>query len=204
MSKPIGPLCNLDCKYCFYLEKQALFAAGDKYPMPENVLSAFIAGYISQPAPVVEFVWQGGEPTLLGIDFFRRVVELQKPFAKGKTKAGYRAVTMRGTGSDGRRYYASWGIVLGDKSLGELIGMMKKGIIVGGAMGAHSGNILNGDYSLGLAPGIYVENGVRAMGQIHVDEAFDLKIGMTMHPTWAPVRVQYGENVYGLVLEPAK
>ena len=48
------------------------------------------------------------------------------------------------------------------------------------------------------------ENGVRAMGQIHVDEAFDLKIGMTMHPTWAPVRVQYGENVYGLVLEPAK
>ena len=47
----------------------------------------------------------------------------------------------------------------GDKSLGELIGMMKRGLIVGGAMGAHSGNILNGDYSIGLAPGIYVENG---------------------------------------------
>ena len=48
----------------------------------------------------------------------------------------------------------------GDKSLAGLIGMMKKGIIVAGVMGAHSGNILNGDYSIGLAPGIYVENGV--------------------------------------------
>ncbi len=84
VAKPIGPACNLDCEYCFYLEKQALFAAGEKCRMPENVLSAFIAGYISQPAPVVEFVWQGGEPTLLGIDFFRRVVELQKPFSKSK------------------------------------------------------------------------------------------------------------------------
>jgi len=50
-------------------------------------------------------------------------------------------------------------ILPGDKSFAELIGMMNKGIIVGGAMGAHSGNILNGDYSIGLAPGIYVENG---------------------------------------------
>ena len=86
MAKPIGPVCNLDCEYCFYLEKQALFPAGEQYRMPDKVLSAFIASYIaSQPTPVVEFVWQGGEPTLLGIDFFRRVVELQKPFAKGKT-----------------------------------------------------------------------------------------------------------------------
>ncbi len=50
----------------------------------------------------------------------------------------------------------------GDKSFADLIGMMKKGIIVGGAIGAHSGNILNGDYSIGLAPGIYVDNGVIA------------------------------------------
>jgi hypothetical protein len=46
------------------------------------------------------------------------------------------------------------------------------------------------------------ENGVRAMGQIHVDESYPLKIGMTLEPSWAPVRVQYGENVYGLVLTP--
>jgi uncharacterized protein len=86
VAKPIGPACNLNCEYCFYLEKQALFPAGEKYRMPDRVLNAFIAAYISsQPTPVVEFVWQGGEPTLLGIDFFRRLVDLQKPFAKQKT-----------------------------------------------------------------------------------------------------------------------
>jgi uncharacterized protein len=86
VAKPIGPSCNLSCEYCFYLEKQALFPAGEKYRMPDKVLSAFITQYItSQPTPVVEFVWQGGEPTLLGIDFFRRVIELQKPFAGQKT-----------------------------------------------------------------------------------------------------------------------
>jgi uncharacterized protein len=86
VAKPIGPMCNLNCEYCFYLEKQALFSAGEKYRMTDEVLSAFITKYIiSQPTPVVEFVWQGGEPTLLGIDFFRRVIELQRPFAHQKT-----------------------------------------------------------------------------------------------------------------------
>jgi uncharacterized protein len=86
VAKPIGPVCNLNCEYCFYLEKQALFAADEKYRMSDKVLSAFITNYItSQPTPVVEFVWQGGEPTLLGIDFFKRVIELQKPFAGQKT-----------------------------------------------------------------------------------------------------------------------
>jgi uncharacterized protein len=83
--KPIGPVCNLNCEYCFYLEKQALFDAGEEYRMSDDVLSAFIADYIaSQPTPLVEFVWQGGEPTLLGIDFFKRVIDLQKPFARRK------------------------------------------------------------------------------------------------------------------------
>jgi uncharacterized protein len=85
VAKPIGPLCNLDCEYCFYLEKRALFGPGEQYPMSDDVLRAFIADYItSQPTPVVEFVWQGGEPTLLGIDFFKRVIDLQRPFVKSK------------------------------------------------------------------------------------------------------------------------
>jgi uncharacterized OB-fold protein len=46
------------------------------------------------------------------------------------------------------------------------------------------------------------ENGVRAMGQIKADESYDLKIGMLLHPAWEPIRVQYGENVYGLALHP--
>jgi uncharacterized protein len=86
VAKPIGPVCNLNCEYCFYLEKKALFGPGTQYRMPDNVLSAFITKYISsQSTPVVEFVWQGGEPTLLGLEFFKKVIELQKPFAKRKT-----------------------------------------------------------------------------------------------------------------------
>lgn len=86
VAKPIGPVCNLNCEYCFYLEKQALFSPGEQYRMSDDVLRAYIHNYIaSQPTPVVEFVWQGGEPTLLGIDFFKRVVELQGPFVKSKT-----------------------------------------------------------------------------------------------------------------------
>lgn len=86
VAKPVGPACNLDCEYCFYLEKQALFDAGKPFRMSDEVLSAFITNYItSQPTPAVEFVWQGGEPTLLGIDFFKRVIELQKPFSGMKT-----------------------------------------------------------------------------------------------------------------------
>jgi len=85
VAKPVGPSCNLHCEYCFYLEKHRLFPQNEKYVMTDDVLGAFIANYISsQPTPVVEFVWQGGEPTLLGLDFFRRVVELQKPFGAAK------------------------------------------------------------------------------------------------------------------------
>ncbi len=86
LAKPIGPLCNLNCEYCFYLEKQALFGAGEHYRMSDAVLSAFITQYITtQPTPAVEFVWQGGEPTLLGLEFFKKVVALQQPFAGTKT-----------------------------------------------------------------------------------------------------------------------
>jgi len=86
VAKPIGPTCNLNCEYCFYLEKQALFGSGEQYRMSDRVLESFITNYItSQPTPVVEFVWQGGEPTLLGLDFFKRVIELQEPFTRQKT-----------------------------------------------------------------------------------------------------------------------
>jgi uncharacterized protein len=86
VAKPIGPVCNLNCEYCFYLEKQALFGEGENYRMNDAVLAAYITHYItSQPTPVVEFVWQGGEPTLLGVDFFKRVIELQKSFTAQKT-----------------------------------------------------------------------------------------------------------------------
>jgi uncharacterized protein len=85
VAKPIGPRCNLNCEYCFYLEKQALFPKGENYVMSDVVLQAYIAKYITmQPTPVVGFVWQGGEPTLLGLDFYKKVIELQRPFAGQK------------------------------------------------------------------------------------------------------------------------
>ncbi len=85
MTKPIGPICNLDCKYCFYLEKEKLYAGERKWAMADDVLEAYIAQYIrAQPGGTVSFAWQGGEPTLLGVDYFRGVVELQAKYADGR------------------------------------------------------------------------------------------------------------------------
>jgi uncharacterized protein len=85
MTKPIGPLCNLDCKYCFYLEKEKLFPANENFKMSDEVLESYIRQYIEQQdVPAISFAWQGGEPTLLGVDFFRKVVALQKKYAAGK------------------------------------------------------------------------------------------------------------------------
>jgi uncharacterized protein len=85
MTKPIGPICNLDCKYCFYLEKEKLYPDQQKWKMPDDVLERYIREYIEcQDVPEINFAWQGGEPTLLGIDFFRNAVALQKVYANGK------------------------------------------------------------------------------------------------------------------------
>jgi len=85
MAKPIGPKCNLNCDYCFYLEKESLFPKEDNCRMSDEVLKAYINKYIeSKNTPEVEFVWQGGEPTLLGLDFFKKVVEFQRPFTSKK------------------------------------------------------------------------------------------------------------------------
>jgi len=85
IAKPIGPVCNLNCVYCFYLEKKALFPPAENYRMSDEVLQAYVRSYLAaQPYPEVEFVWQGGEPTMLGLDFFRRALELQQKHKKDK------------------------------------------------------------------------------------------------------------------------
>jgi serine-type anaerobic sulfatase-maturating enzyme len=88
LAKPIGPICNLDCKYCFYLEKENLYPdrqGRESWAMAEDVLETYVREYIAaQDSPVVSFAWQGGEPTLLGVDFFRKVVDLQKQYSNGK------------------------------------------------------------------------------------------------------------------------
>lgn len=85
LTKPVGPICNLDCKYCFYLEKENLYPGENQWRMSDAVLEQYIRQYIhSQPVAEINFAWQGGEPTLLGVDFFRKAVALQKKFADGK------------------------------------------------------------------------------------------------------------------------
>jgi uncharacterized protein len=85
MAKPAGPACNLACAYCFYREKSALFPRGAATRMSPGTLETFVRQYLeSQPRGEVTFAWQGGEPTLLGREFFRRAVELQARFAGGR------------------------------------------------------------------------------------------------------------------------
>ena len=80
MVKPIGPICNLDCEYCYYLHKEELYPRNKSWRMSPQTLRQYIAQYFNaQPSGTAEvtFAWQGGEPTLLGLEFFQRVVELQ-------------------------------------------------------------------------------------------------------------------------------
>ena len=85
MVKPTGPVCNLDCRYCFYLDKNRFYPDASTWTIDEAVLDTFVRDYItSQDSSVVRFAWQGGEPTLLGLEFFRRVVEIQAKYADGR------------------------------------------------------------------------------------------------------------------------
>ncbi len=84
MTKPIGPRCNIDCTYCYYLEKEKQFPAEKKFRMADEVLESYIRQLIEASVeagmPEAHFAWQGGEPTLLGVDYFRKIVELQKKY----------------------------------------------------------------------------------------------------------------------------
>ena len=82
MAKPIGPICNLDCTYCYYTEKTGLYADVRDFRMSDDVMDAYIKQTIDAQMqwnpPEIWFAWQGGEPTLLGVDYFKRVLEIQR------------------------------------------------------------------------------------------------------------------------------
>jgi len=81
MVKPIGPACNLNCDYCYYLSKQGLLEIKPGARISDALLENFIREYIEeQNYKEIIFSWQGGEPTLLGLDFFQKVVALQKKY----------------------------------------------------------------------------------------------------------------------------
>lgn len=79
MVKPIGAVCNLDCAYCYYLEKKDLYPKGRSFRMADDLLESYIIQHIEAcPDELILFSWHGGEPTVLGLDYFRRIVELQR------------------------------------------------------------------------------------------------------------------------------
>jgi len=78
-AKPAGYRCNLSCSYCYYLDKADLFPAEPKPLMTDELLATYIHRHIdAHPGNIVRFSWHGGEPTLLGLDYFRRIVKLQQ------------------------------------------------------------------------------------------------------------------------------
>ena len=85
MVKPVGSLCNMRCKYCYYLDKAALY--NNHQPlMSDELLERYIRANIEgNNSPVIAFAWHGGEPLLAGKEFFRKAVALQQRYAEGRT-----------------------------------------------------------------------------------------------------------------------
>ena len=82
LAKPTGAICNLDCAYCFFLDKE-VFYPGSKFRMSEPVLEQYIRQLIeSHQTDSVNIAWQGGEPTLMGLDFYRRTMDLVEKYRR--------------------------------------------------------------------------------------------------------------------------
>lgn len=85
MAKPVGPLCNMDCEYCYYIEKSALYQQRKSFKMSEELLERFVESYIqSQTTPFIQFTWHGGESLLRGIDFYRKAIKFQQQYGRGR------------------------------------------------------------------------------------------------------------------------
>ena len=89
LAKPTGPICNLDCEYCFFLSKEMLYP-GDRFRMADEMLETYISQlFAAQSGPEVNVAWQGGEPTMMGLDFFKRSVEIVEKHRKPRQSVAY-------------------------------------------------------------------------------------------------------------------
>lgn len=85
LAKPSGAICNLDCAYCFFLSKEELYP-GSRFRMSDDLLETYIRQMIeSHRSPEVTIAWQGGEPTLMGLEFYRRAIALEQRYQKPGT-----------------------------------------------------------------------------------------------------------------------
>jgi len=82
MAKPAGAKCNLNCAYCFFLKKDRLYPGG-RFRMSDELMESYIRQVLdAHDAPEVTIAWQGGEPTLMGLDFFRRSIDVERKHMK--------------------------------------------------------------------------------------------------------------------------
>lgn len=112
MTKPIGPRCNIDCKYCYYLEKEKLYPSEKSFRMADDVLESYIRQMIETTLeagmPEVSFAWQGGEPTMLGVEYFQKIVDIQAKLTPPGTKVSNAIQT------NGMLLNETWGSFLHD------------------------------------------------------------------------------------------
>lgn len=89
LAKPTGAACNLDCKYCFFLSKDSLYPDG-RTRMSDAVLERYVEQRLAQhDEPEVSIAWQGGEPTIMGLDFFERAIALVEKYRKPGQKVSH-------------------------------------------------------------------------------------------------------------------
>ncbi len=84
--KPASAVCNLRCEYCFYIDHLNDIKQGDKPAMTIETLETMVKNYMKTPQPEYSFSWQGGEPTVMGLDFFKKAVKLQKQYAHSNSR----------------------------------------------------------------------------------------------------------------------
>jgi uncharacterized protein len=114
-AKPIGPICNLDCHYCYYRRKAQRYPTGESFRMPDELLEAYIVQHIdASPGTVIRFSWHGGEPTVLGVGYFRKVVALQRKH-QSPTQRSANGIQTNGTllDEDWCRFFAAEGFAVG-------------------------------------------------------------------------------------------
>jgi uncharacterized protein len=115
LAKPTGAVCNLDCTYCFFLSKEMLYP-GSRFRMADDLLDSYLRQLIEAHAGALEVVvaWQGGEPTMMGLPFFRRSVELAEQYRRPGQRLSY-TIQTNGTllDDDWAAFFSEHGFLVG-------------------------------------------------------------------------------------------
>ena len=114
-AKPISSICNLDCHYCYYLKKKHLYPKSESFRMSDEILEEYIAQHIdASTETVIRFSWHGGEPTVLGLDYFRKIVALQRKHQPTNRRIA-NGIQTNGTllDEDWCRFFAAEGFAIG-------------------------------------------------------------------------------------------